>query len=108
MDRQAVFNAVSGERDYQLRIWGTRKIDGTSGKEIMTETPHSPAEFLVYMQHHLSKAISLAATKPCDHLCLDAMREVVALGVSCFEQHGVPVRHIPNVGVINRRDGKSA
>jgi hypothetical protein len=35
------------------------------------------------------------------------LRKVVALGVACFEQHGMPVRD-PNTRCVNARDGMVA
>lgn len=105
MDRLAVFSAINSEREYQKLAWGSRSCTCTGNK--LEETPKSIGEFLVYMQHHLNKAVAFAATQPRDEKCLDAMREVVALGVACFEQHGVPPREC-NYPVINKRDGQPA
>jgi len=88
MDRAAVYRAINSERDYQLKCWGVRQPDGS-----LQEATHTPGEFLLYMQHYVTQAITEETTKHAAAAnTLDIMRKIVALGVACFEQHGVPAR----------------
>lgn len=72
--RQAVYEVVDGERNYQ---------DDTFG-----DNPHSVTEFLTYMQHYLSLAITKVSTTKGDTCALDEVRKITALGVVCMEQNG--------------------
>lgn len=102
MTRTEVFKALDTERDYQLRRWGYRQGDST-----MKEATHSVGEFLVYMQDYLTEAFHEASRAPGDATAIEVMRKVVALGIACFEQNGVPVRQHEGV-VINANDGMLA
>ena len=101
MDRDLVFAAIGSERAYQIKRWGVRQ-EGRSFREI----PKSVNDFLVYMQHYMTEAVKAATTQAGALPTLEAIRKVTALGVSCFEQHGVPFREKPDV--INARDGLPA
>lgn len=101
MTPDLVFDIIVGERQYQARRWGEREWNG-----LFRERSQTVGEFLVYMKHYLDEAFMLASTEPGYEKTLDTLRKVVALGVACFEQHGVPPRD--NSHVINGRDGLSA
>lgn len=107
MDRTTVYVGLDGERAYQKRRWGERQPDGT-----MAEVGHPVTAYLVYMQHYLNEAVAAATTSNGDEAAMEDMRKVVALGVACFEQHGMPFRQLPPGncvnGVINGRDNKPA
>ena len=109
-NKEKVFTELCREREYQRRVWGTRKFIGSpNGEEIIEDTPHSVGEFLLYMQHFVTKATAVASTKPSDEECLGIIREITALGMACLEQHGVPPRAIPTeAALVNRRDSKLA
>jgi len=81
-EQQAVaLTAVIGERDYQDRKWGTPEV-----------RPHEVGSYLTLMRVHLSEAEVGFATNNHDMVALEEMRKVVAIGLACFEQHGVPFR----------------
>ena len=82
--RDEVYLAIDGERDYQSK-WDLEESQGQ----------HSVAEFIVYMQAYLNKAIeavSFSADPAASQAALHVIRKVTALGVACMEQNGAPVR----------------
>ncbi len=76
-----VLAAVIGERSYQDQKWGT-----------IQERQKQVGSYLTLMRVHLAEAEAAWATSSGDESALDEMRKVVAIGVACFEQHGVPSR----------------
>ena len=89
MDRKDVYAAIDSERDYQEM----RMV--RDGSTATADQPHTPEEFLLYMEHYMHEArakASLVWGPECRPQLLDALRKVVALGVACFEAHGVPHR----------------
>lgn len=82
--RNVVFEAITGEREYQNKKWG--------------DPPHEVAAYILYMEHHLSKARRLSSEQRGDENSLDELRKVVTLGVACMEQHGVVWRD-PNAPI---------
>jgi hypothetical protein len=87
--RLAVFDAIDGERDYQnMRM----QRDGSTATD---DHPHTPEEFLLYMDHYLGLAKTAASTiwgPGCKPAIMDIVRKVVTLGVAAGEQHGMPQR----------------
>lgn len=87
--RSAVYAAIDSERDYQQM----RMVrDGSTATD---ETPHTPEEFLLYMEHYMFLARQTASTvwgPECKPALLNDIRKVVALGVAAMEQHGAPLR----------------
>jgi hypothetical protein len=79
-----VLGAIVDERSYQDHKWGTPR-----------EHPHDVGGYLTLMRVHLTKAEAAWAGSRGDENALDALRKVVAIGVACFEQHGVPLRVWP-------------
>ena len=102
MNIDMVFDAIASERAYQVRRWGLRQWNG-----VFEEKKHSVGEFLVYIQDYLTEAFHAASREDGDDNTLESLRKVVAIGVACFEQHGVPMRD-PNLPCINGRDGQPA
>jgi len=102
MTLDLILDAIVNERQYQARRWGTRH-----GLNRFEETQRSVPDFLVYMKTYLDDAFRSATTEVGDDKALEALRKVVALGVACFEQHGMPVRD-PNTRCVNARDGMVA
>ncbi len=84
MERAAVYQAIDNERDYQDAKWGTP-----------AEHPHEVGAYLTLMQVHLQRAQAAWTNCNGDADALDALRKVLAIGVSCGEQHGIPRREIP-------------
>lgn len=76
--------AVIGERSHQDRQWGD--ID---------QRPREVGTYLTLMRKKLADAEAAFCDSDNDHDALDNLRKVVALGVACFEQHGVPSRMVP-------------
>lgn len=79
--RNAAYNAINSERDYQEIKW-----DGN---------PHSITEYLVYMNDYINEAMHVVSRKAdaeANPIALDTIRKVTALGVACMEQHGAPLR----------------
>lgn len=81
MARSAVFRLLDGERDYQVSKWG----------EDESEWHKSPAEFVLYMEHHLAKARE-ATTHGDDISAMEQIRKVTALGVAAMELNGCAAR----------------
>ena len=79
--RTQVFDAIDSERDYQDRKWGTA-----------AEHPHEVGGWLTLMDVHLQRAKAAWAGANSDAEALDALRKVLAIGVACAEQHGIPGR----------------
>lgn len=77
-----IFNEIRIERDFQDAKWGT-----------LSERPHEVGAWLLLMQRQLQKAQEGWATQPHDRLALDAIRQLLALGVACFELHGMEGRN---------------
>lgn len=100
ISRTEVFEAINGEREYQLKRWGKERNPG-----VLEQIPKSVGEYLVYMQDYLSEAIHNATRSNGDESTLQALRKVVTLGVACFEEHGVPKREAGPVQ--NGRNGKT-
>lgn len=82
--RSYVLDRLIEERDYQDRKWGF--------------APTSIAEFILYMEHHLTIARQIASTQKMSDSenardALHQIRKVTALGVACMEEHGAPSRN---------------
>ena len=80
-NQEDVLAAVIGERSYQDRKWGT-----------ISERPHEVGGYITLMRKLLNDAEAAWAGSRGDKDALDELRKVVAVGVACFEQHGVPSR----------------
>ena len=102
MKTQDIFGALLSEREYQKRRWGFRQSDGS-----FVENTHTVGDYMVYMQDYLTEAFRRASREEGCHGAIDGLRKVVALGVRCFEEHGVPKRDL-NLPVVNARDGLEA
>lgn len=82
MNRDKIYKALDGERWYQDEKW--------KGEE---HENHEVESFMTYMDHHLTLAKSAISVGEKQRL-LHELRKVTALGVACFEKHGVPLRDI--------------
>lgn len=87
----AVFDAIGTERTYQELKWGT-----------LQEHPQSVGAYLTLMRVHLADAEAAWAKSNSDTVALDRLRRVLAIGVACGEQHGMPKRDYSSV---NHGDG---
>jgi hypothetical protein len=77
------YESIQTEREYQDRKWGTP-----------AEHPHEVGAWLTLMQVHLTKAMQEWAGANHDRGALIELRKVLAIGVACAEQHGLPHRAI--------------
>lgn len=91
-EKQAdVLAAVIGERSFQDRKWGT-----------IEDHTHEVGSWLTIMRCLLSDAEKAYMSQRGDNGALDELRKVVAVGVACMEQHGVPSRLIDQQ-ILNQR-----
>lgn len=79
--RERVFEAINGERRYQEMKWGD-----------LVDHPQSVGAYLTLMRVHLARAENAWAGANNDMEALDCLRKVLAIGVACGEQHGMPLR----------------
>jgi hypothetical protein len=84
MERQEVYKVIDDERDYQDTKWPKQQHGN-----------HEVEAYLLYMEHYLSEARRAVSTSDGTSGALEQMRKVVALGVACFEKHGVSYRFWP-------------
>lgn len=83
--RQEVYAAVDTERDYQDAQKG-------NAKRHEGQPPMMPGEYLLCMEKCLHDAREMWYKPDGGEACLDFVRKVTALGVSCMELHGAPKR----------------
>lgn len=83
--RANVYDAIGTERYHQEQKWGT-----------IEEHPQSVGGYLTLMRVHLARAENAWASANNDTEALACMRKVLALGVACGEQHGLPKRDFTN------------
>jgi len=80
-NQEDVLAAVIGERSYQDQKWGT-----------IQQHPHEVGGYITLMRKLLTDAEAAWSSSRGDEAALNELRKVVAVGVACFEQHGVPSR----------------
>ncbi len=90
MERKEVYNRIDTERDYQDLRWSPRREKNNTPDE---QKP--PAEWLNYIEYHLSKAKEKVYMLE-DENALAEVRKIAALAVRCLELHGCPERIIPD------------
>lgn len=83
--REHVYAAIDSERDYQDAQLGNSKRH--EGQPAMT-----PGEYILCMEFCLSVARETWYRPDGGAACLEFVRKVTALGVSCMELHGAPMR----------------
>lgn len=83
--RTEVYSAINTERDYQDAQRGNAKRH--EGQPAMT-----PGEYILCMEKCLADARTAWYAPDGGVKCLDHVRKVAALGVSCMELHGAPHR----------------
>jgi hypothetical protein len=76
-----VLKAISDERAYQERKWGS-----------IVNHSHEVGGYLTLMRCWLTDAERAWSNGADDHDALDELRKVVAIGIACLEQHGAPAR----------------
>jgi len=83
--RAKVFDAIGAERYYQEMKWGD-----------LVDHPQSVGAYLTLMRVHLARAENAWAGANNDLEALNCLRKVLAIGVACGEQHGLPKRDFNN------------
>lgn len=83
--RNQVYAAVDSERDYQDAGRG-------NAKRHEGMPPMTPGEYILCMERCLHAAREAWYKPKGGVACLDDIRKVTALGVSCMELHGAPFR----------------
>lgn len=81
MLRSVVYAAIDSERNFQDRKWGD-----------VEDHPHEVGGWLTLMRKLLRDAEGAWATSNGDYTALEEIRKIIAVGVACCEQHGVPTR----------------
>ena len=84
-NREIVYEIIDGERFYQEQLWGHADEH---------DAFHSVGDFIVYMDEYMKRVKEKYTVAEGEEAALDMMRKVVALGVACFEIHGVPERKL--------------
>lgn len=91
--QQQVFDSIATERQHQDLVWGPP-----------CDRPHEVGAWLALMDVHLQRAKEHWASAPNDINALRCLRKVLAIGVACGEQHGLPVRPLDaNRAALTRR-----
>lgn len=92
MERSKVYSVIDGERAYQEKVWGDNGERRTNPNSNQV-AKHDVGQWMVFMDHYMSLAKEKLTTVHGHDEALHMLRKVVALGVACFEQHGVPYRN---------------
>lgn len=87
-EREAAYNAVDSERDYQDAQRGNAKRHANQG-------PMQPGEILLAMEECLAHARAAWYKPDGGTACLPFVRKVSALGVQAMERFGAPLREPP-------------
>jgi hypothetical protein len=83
--REQVFAAINTERAYQeAQIGNSKRHEG--------QPPMTPGEYILCMEKCLADARVTWYAPDGGAACLDHVRKVAALAVSCMELHGAPER----------------
>lgn len=77
--QENVFDLIVQERQYQDTKWGLPH-------------QHEVGGWLTLMQVHLNKAQEAWASSKGNVAALDELRKIIALGVACAEEYGMPPR----------------
>lgn len=83
MNRNRVYESIDSERCHQDKKWGT-----------VQEHPHELGAWLTLMHKFLAKADEAWASNSDDYMSLCELRKLLAVGVACAEQHGLPQRNV--------------
>ena len=76
--RARVYEIIDGERDYQDMRWKGHQ--------------HSDAEWLVYINHYVTKGFAHVSTEVDNKNALACIRKIAGLAVAAMEQLGAPER----------------
>lgn len=81
--RNEVYKSIDTERYYQDRKWGT-----------VDQHPHEVGGWLTLMRKLLTDAEAAWCSNNGDHKALIELRKILAVGIACAEQHGLPDRSL--------------
>ena len=81
MNKESVYESIDSERAYQDRKWGG-----------VLKHPHEVGGWLTIMRTLLADAEFAWAGNDGDYSALVEIRKLLAVGVACAEQHGLPAR----------------
>jgi len=76
MERKQVYRIIDEERQYQDQKWGDIQL-----------RPKQVGSYLTLMRHLLTKAENSWAGSSSDIQAMHEIRQLVAVGVACMEQH---------------------
>lgn len=76
-----VYESITSERVYQDRKWGK-----------ISEHPHEVGGWLTIMRVIMANAEAAWACNDGDYKAMVEIRKLLAVGVACSEQHGLPAR----------------
>lgn len=85
LTRQAAYQAIDGERNYQDSQRG-------NAKRHEGQPPMTPGELILCMEKCLADARAAWYKPDGGTACLPEIRKVAALGVQCMERYGAPER----------------
>jgi hypothetical protein len=84
MDKGEIVKTLFEERSYQDSKWGGKDHD----------SKQSIGDFIIYMEQFLNEAkFHYTGPEEARIDVLHCLRKVTALGIACFEVHGVPKRN---------------
>ena len=86
------YESIQTEREYQDAKWGHHSQHG-----------HEVGAWLLLMHVHLTKAQAAWASANNDRGALEELRKVLALGVACGEQNGLPHRSAYMLSTVERQ-----
>lgn len=78
---ESIIRAIEEERDYQDKKHGS-----------IREHPHTVAEWYLIMKREMDEVEAAYFQRPSKRAMLDEIRQVVAVGIACIQQHGVVSR----------------
>lgn len=82
MKREEIYKVIDSEREYQESKWTNA-----------SHKTHEIEAWIIYMEYYLNRAKEEITLFTIDEgKSLDQLRKVVALGVACFEIHGIKER----------------
>jgi hypothetical protein len=85
LNTEEVIDIIEDEIDYGNEIW-----------EASSDSEHTPTEWVLYMEHYMNdmkRILSTQANPTADRNAMDQMRKVLAMGVRCAVQNGMPYRN---------------
>lgn len=90
-ERERVFQAIDGERNYQDMLDSTR----TDGSD------HTVGDYVTMMQHYQNELVREWTLNAGNDAALEIMRKIGGIAVHCMEDHGAPER---NYVICNEED----